>query len=196
MQHDMELSGHVDKLSTANKPREFPCKNTPIMHARVVDLLVHRDELRLEELVFELWCKFDMTVSQSSVSQMLKQERLKSKVHTRIAHHHSVIKQGIYEEQLAQLMARGHEIRIDPMDMRVYLDGWAASEMAICPMVGIGGGVSSQVLTTQLVDAVLSMPEGMHERVVQYYPVKLKSAFFNGILELPSPLNLLLLCQS
>jgi arginine repressor len=93
------------------------------MHECVVDLLVHRDELRLEELVFEFWCEFDMTVSQSTVSRMLKQEQLKSKVYTRTAHHHSVVKQGIYEEQLAQLMARGHEIRVDPMEMRVYLDG-------------------------------------------------------------------------
>jgi hypothetical protein len=36
---------------------------------------------------------------------MLKEERLSSKVNTRIADRRSVVKQGLYEEALAELMA-------------------------------------------------------------------------------------------
>jgi len=58
----------------------------------------------------------------------MKEERLSSKVNARIANRQSVIQQGVYEEALADLMARGHEVDIDPMEMLLYLDESAASE--------------------------------------------------------------------
>jgi hypothetical protein len=59
---------------------------------------------------------------------MLKEERLSSKVNTRIADRRSVVEQGLYEEALAELMAQGRLVDVDPMDMLLYLDESAASE--------------------------------------------------------------------
>jgi hypothetical protein len=59
---------------------------------------------------------------------MLKEERLSSKVNTRIADRRSVVKQGLYEEALARLIAQGRPVDVDPMDMLLYLDESAASE--------------------------------------------------------------------
>jgi hypothetical protein len=59
---------------------------------------------------------------------MLKEERLSSKVNTRIADRRSVVEQGLYEEALAELMAQGRPVDVDPMDMLLYLDESAASE--------------------------------------------------------------------
>ncbi|KAG9512227.1 purine and uridine phosphorylase, partial [Aureobasidium melanogenum] len=55
-------------------------------------------------------------------------------------------------------------------------------------MVGIGGGVPSQVPTIRLGDVVVSMPEGMHGGVVQYDLGKLESDGFRrkGHLDKPS----------
>jgi hypothetical protein len=64
------------------------------------------------------------------------------------------------------------------MDMSVYLHESAASEKAMSSMVETGGDVSSQVPRTRLDHAVVSMPEGMHEIVVQYHLVKLKPSIF------------------
>lgn len=50
---------------------------------------------------------------------MLKEERLSSKVSTRISNRRSVVEQVIYEEALAELMARGHEVDTDPLEMLV-----------------------------------------------------------------------------
>lgn len=78
-------------------------------------------------MAFELWCEFDVQPSQPTISRMMK-ERLSSKVNTRIASRQSLAQQGVYEEMLAKLMARGHEVNIDPIEMLLYLDESAASE--------------------------------------------------------------------
>ena len=59
---------------------------------------------------------------------MLKEERLSSKVNTRIASRRSAVKQGVYKETLAQLMAQSHEANIEALEMLLYLDESAASE--------------------------------------------------------------------
>jgi hypothetical protein len=93
-----------------------------------MELLAHRNDLWEEELAFELWCEFDITVSQPTISRMLKEERLSSKVNIRIASRRSAAEQGVYEEELAKLMAQERGADIDHMDMLLYLDESAASE--------------------------------------------------------------------
>jgi hypothetical protein len=128
MQHNMDLFGQVRKPSSAIKKRGRRPLLTPIMRVYAMELLAHRNDLWEEELAFELWCEFDITVSQPTISRMLKKERLSSKVKFRIASRRSTVQQGVYEEELAKLMARGREINIDPMNMLLYLDESAASE--------------------------------------------------------------------
>lgn len=128
MQQNMDCFGRVSKPPTALKRRGRRHVITPVMRQYAMELLAHRNDLWLEELAFELWCEFDVEVSKPTVSRMLKEERLSSKVNTRIANRRSVVEQGVYEEALAELMARGREVDIDPMDMLVYLDESAASE--------------------------------------------------------------------
>jgi hypothetical protein len=60
-------------------------KITLEMRVYAMELLAHRNDLWLEELAFELWCEFDGKVSQLTVSRMIKEESLLSKVNTRIA---------------------------------------------------------------------------------------------------------------
>jgi hypothetical protein len=101
---------------------------TPIMRVYAMELLAHRNDLWEEELAFELWCGFDITVSQPTISRMLKEERLSSKVNIRIASRRSAAEQGVYEEELAKLMAQGRGADINPMDMLLYLDESIASK--------------------------------------------------------------------
>jgi hypothetical protein len=128
MQHNMDLFGQVRKPSSAVKQRGRPRLLTPLMRVYAMELLAHRNDLWEEELAFELWCEFDITVSQPTISRMLKEERLSSKVNTRIANRRSIVEQGLYEEELAELMSQGHPIGVDPMYMLLYLDESAASE--------------------------------------------------------------------
>jgi hypothetical protein len=128
MQHNMELFGQVQKPPSAIKKRGRRRLLTPIMRVYAMELLAHRNDLWEEELAFELWCEFDITVSQPTISRMLKEERLSSKVNIRIASRRSAAEQGVYEEELAKLMAQERGADIDPMDMLLYLDESAASE--------------------------------------------------------------------
>ncbi|KAI5237967.1 hypothetical protein E4T42_09104 [Aureobasidium subglaciale] len=112
MQRNFEAAGHVQKPPTAIKQRGRRRKLTPIVRQYAMELLAHRNDLWQEELAFELWCEFDIEVSNSTICRMLKEERLTSKVNTRIASRRSAVKQGVYEETLAQLMARGREAGI------------------------------------------------------------------------------------
>jgi hypothetical protein len=128
MQHNMELFGQVQKPPSAIKKRGRRRLLTPIMRVYAMELLAHRNDLWEEELAFVLWCEFDITVSQPTISRMLREERLSSKVNIRIASRRSAAEQGVYEEELAKLMAQGRRADIDPMDMLLYLDESAASE--------------------------------------------------------------------
>jgi transposase len=128
MQRNFEAAGHVQKPSTAIKQRGRRRKLTPIVRQYAMELLAHRNDLWQEELAFELWCEFDVEVSKSTICRMLKEERLSSKVNTRIASRRSAVEQGVYEETLAQLMARSHEANIEASEMLLYLDESAASE--------------------------------------------------------------------
>jgi hypothetical protein len=131
MRQNVVAFGQVRKPSSALKRMGAPRKITPEMRVYAMELLAHRNDLWLEELAFELWCEFDIEVSQPTVSRMMKEESLSSKVNTRIASRQSAAQQGVYEETLAELMARGHEVNIDPIEMLLYLDESAASEKAM-----------------------------------------------------------------
>jgi len=68
-------------------------------------LLTLRNDSWLEELVFELWCQFEVEVHKSTISRLLKNDALSKKVNTRIALKRDPVQQGVYEEKLAELMA-------------------------------------------------------------------------------------------
>jgi hypothetical protein len=104
MQHNMELFGQVQKPPSAIKKRGRRCLLTPIMRVYAMELLAYTNDLWEEELAFELWCEFDITVSRPTISRMLKEEKLSSKVNIRIASRLSAAEQGVYEEELAKLM--------------------------------------------------------------------------------------------
>jgi hypothetical protein len=105
-----------------------PRKITPVMRKYLIDLLSERNDLWQEELVFELWCQFDVAVNKSTICRLLKKQELSNKVNTRIASRQSNAQQGVYLEQLATLMGQGLDASIEPMDMLVYLDESACSE--------------------------------------------------------------------
>ncbi|TIA28579.1 hypothetical protein D6C78_10679 [Aureobasidium pullulans] len=112
-------------------PHGAPRKITPLMREYLIDLLSEKNDLWQEELVFELWCQFDVVVDRLTISRLLKEEELSNKVNTRIASRQSNAQQGVYLEQLAELMGQGLDAGIDPMDMLVYLDESACSEKVI-----------------------------------------------------------------
>jgi transposase len=85
MQQNMELFGQVRKPSSAVKRRGALRKITPVMREYLMELLCHRNDLWQEELVFELWCQFDVVVNRSTVCRLLAEEELSKKVNTRIA---------------------------------------------------------------------------------------------------------------
>jgi transposase len=128
MQRNFKAAGHVQKPSTAIKQRGRRRKLTLIVRQYAIELLAHRNDLWQEELAFKLWCEFDVEVSKSTICRMLKEERLSSKVNTRITSRRSAIEQGVYEETLAQLMARSHEANIKASEMLLYLNESAASK--------------------------------------------------------------------
>jgi hypothetical protein len=101
------------------------------MREYVMELLSHRNDLWQEEVVFELWCQFNVVVHKSTVSRLLAEEELSSKVNTRIAARQSTSQQGIYLEELRDFMARGREVDVDPADMVLFLDESAASEKVL-----------------------------------------------------------------
>ncbi|CAD0091816.1 unnamed protein product [Aureobasidium vineae] len=131
MQQNVTNFGRVRKPPSALKRIGAPRKITPEMRDYAMLLLDHRNDLWEEELAFELWCEFGIQVSQPTISRMMKEERLSSKVNTRIASRQSLVEQALYEERLAELMTRGHEVNIDPMNMLLYLNESAASEKAM-----------------------------------------------------------------
>ncbi|CAD0055223.1 unnamed protein product [Aureobasidium pullulans] len=128
MQKNIDLFGQVRKPSSAIKRMGAPRKITPLMREYLIDLLSERNDLWQEELVFELWCQFDVAVDKSTISRLLKEEELSNKVNTRIASRQSNAQQGVYLEQLAELMGQGLDAGIEPMDMLLYLDESACSE--------------------------------------------------------------------
>lgn len=128
MYENIQRFGQVRKPSSAVKRRGAPRKITPVMREYLMELLCARNDLWQEELVFELWCEFDVVVNQSTISRLLAEEELSNKVNTRIASRQSEAQQGVYLEELADLMSRGLDAGIDPMDMLVYLDESACSE--------------------------------------------------------------------
>jgi transposase len=128
MQKNIELFGQVRRPSSALKRMGAPRKITPIMREYLIDLLSERNDLWQEELVFELWCQFDIAVNKSTICRLLKEQELTNKVNTRIASRQSSAQQGVYLEQLATLMGQGLNAGIEPMDMLVYLDESACSE--------------------------------------------------------------------
>jgi transposase len=131
MQQNMELFGQVRKPSSAVKRRGAPRKITPVMREYLMELLCHRNDLWQEELVFELWCQFEIVVNKSTVCRLLAEEELSKKVNTRIAARQSTSQQGVYLKELCDLMARGLEVGIDPLDMVLFLDESAASEKVL-----------------------------------------------------------------
>lgn len=131
MQSNFEAFGQVRKPSSALKQMGAPRKITTIMREFLMELLSHRNDPWQEELVFELWCGFDIVVSQPTISRLMAEEALSSKVNTRIASRQPVAQQGVYLERLSALMAEGIAAGIEPMEMLVYLDESAASEKAL-----------------------------------------------------------------
>jgi transposase len=85
MQKNFALFGVVRKLATAKKASGAPRKITPVMREYLIDLLAHRNDLWLCELVFELWCKFNVAVDKLTMSRLLAEDKLTNKVNTRIA---------------------------------------------------------------------------------------------------------------
>ena len=70
-------------------------------------------------------------VNKSTVCRLLAEEELSKKVNTRIAARQSTSQQGVYLEELCDLMARGLKVGIDPLDMVLFLDESAASEKVL-----------------------------------------------------------------
>ncbi|CAD0082815.1 unnamed protein product [Aureobasidium vineae] len=128
MYENIQHFGQVRKPSSALKKRGAPKKITPVMREYLIELLSARNDLWQEELVFELWCEFDIAVNQSTISRLLAEEELSNKVNTRIASRQSVAQQGVYLKELADLMSRGLTAGLNPIDMLVYLDESACSE--------------------------------------------------------------------
>lgn len=131
MRQNVIAFGQVRQPSSELKRMGAPHKITPEMRVCAMELLARRNDLWLEELAFGLWCEYDIEVFQPTVSRMMEGESLSSKVNTRIASRQSASQQGVYEETLAELTARGHEVNIDPIGMLLYLDESAASEEAM-----------------------------------------------------------------
>ena len=69
-----------------------------------------------------------MAVDKSTTSRLLKEEELSNKVNTRIASRQSNAQQGVYLEQLAELMGQGLDAGIKPPDMLLDLHESACSE--------------------------------------------------------------------
>lgn len=128
MYENIQHFGQVRKPSSALKKRGAPKKITPVMREYLMELLSARNDLWQEELVFELWCEFDIAVDQSTISRLLAEEELSNKVNTRVASRQSVAQQGVYLEELADLKSQGLTAGLDPIDMLVYLDESACSE--------------------------------------------------------------------
>jgi transposase len=128
MQKNIELFGQVRRPSSALKQRGAPREITPIMREYLIDLLLERNDLWQEGLVFESWCQFDIAVNKSTICRLLKEQELTNKVNTRIASRQSSAQQGVYLEQLSTLIGQGLNAGIEPMDMLVYLDESACSE--------------------------------------------------------------------
>jgi transposase len=128
MQKNIELFGQVRKSPSALKRMGGPHKITSIMRGYLIDLLLERNDLWQKELVFELWCQFDVAVNKSAICRLLKEEELSNKVNTRIASRQSNAQQGVYLEQLTTLMEQGLDAGIEPMAMLVYLAESACSE--------------------------------------------------------------------
>ncbi|KAI5269516.1 hypothetical protein E4T47_06998 [Aureobasidium subglaciale] len=73
----------------------------------LIDLFTFHNDPREEELAFELWCQFDVTVNRSTVSRLLKNQSLTNKVNTRIASRRDSAQQGVYQERLAEVLREG-----------------------------------------------------------------------------------------
>jgi transposase len=133
LKHNFDCFGTVCKPNNAKKPAGRPSKITPYMSEWLIDLLAFRNDLWQEELVFELWCQFDVSVNKSTISWLLKNARISNKVNTRIASRRDPAQQGEYQEKLAELMQEGVVSRAveDPADMLLYLDESAASEKVL-----------------------------------------------------------------
>jgi hypothetical protein len=125
---------------------------TLIVRQYALELLAHRNDLWQEELAFELWCEFDIEVLKSTICRMLKEERLSSKVNTRIASRRSAVEQGVYEETLTQLMAQSHEANMEALEILLYLNESAASKKVIFrrrswSAIGLGAYTRSELLS-------------------------------------------------
>ena len=93
---NFDCFGTVSKPDSAKKQRGRPNKITPLMREWLIYLLSFRNDLWEEELVFESWCKFDLTVDRSTISRLLTDEALTSKVNTRIASRRDSAQEGVY----------------------------------------------------------------------------------------------------
>lgn len=133
LKRNFDCFGTVWEPNNAKKTRGRHSKIKPYMHEWLIDLLAFRNDLWQEELVFELWCQFDITVDRSTISRLLKNASLSNKVNTRIASRRDPVQQGVYQEHLAELMREGIAGGAvdDPVDMLLYLDESAASEKVL-----------------------------------------------------------------
>jgi len=133
LKRNFDCFGTVWKPQNARKAMGRPSKIMPYLYEWLIDLLAFRNDLWQEELVFELWCQSDVSVNRSTISRLLKTARVGNKVDTRIASRRDPVQQGIYQEQLAELMAQGvaSGAVADPVDMLLYLDESAASEKVL-----------------------------------------------------------------
>lgn len=85
MKVNFDCFGVVRKPDSARKTRGRPRKITALMSEWLIDLLSFRNDLWEEELVFELWCQFDISVDRSTISRLLKRADLSNKINSRIA---------------------------------------------------------------------------------------------------------------
>lgn len=130
---NFDCFGAVRKPASALERRGPRCKIDGPIHEWLIELLSLRNGLWLEELVFELWCQFEVEVHKTTISRLLESDALSPKINTRIAQKRDPIQQGVYEEKLAELMAEGATSGAveDPVDMLLYLDESAASEKVL-----------------------------------------------------------------
>lgn len=84
MQHNLDNFRLVCKPSTIKKRIGRPRLIEPYMREYLISLLAYRNDLQEEELVFKLQCQFDVAISQSTTSRMLKDKGLSNKVNTQI----------------------------------------------------------------------------------------------------------------
>jgi len=119
---NLECFGTTIKPPEACRRMGRPPKITTPMIKYVRELLATRNDLWQDEVVWEVFVKFDVLVNQSTISRLIKKElAFSKKVNTRVASQGDYVERGVYLEQVRQYSA----------EMLVYLDESNNSEKTL-----------------------------------------------------------------